>query len=95
MPKVHNKYHNTAPPDAVYCGRGSPWGNPFPIIKGQATRDQVCDRFRDEILPHLDVTPLKGKDLVCFCKPARCHCDDILIKANGIFDPFSKTTSNQ
>jgi hypothetical protein len=35
-----------------------------------------------EILPELDVADLKGYDLLCFCKPQRCHCDSILIKAN-------------
>lgn len=80
--KVHNKYHKTAPEGFIYIGRGSPYGNPFPIGAG-ATRDQVCDRFRDEILPNLDVTALKGKHLVCFCKPHRCHGDDILKVANG------------
>lgn len=79
MPKVHNKYHKTAPSDAVYIGRGSPYGNPF-VIGEHGTRDEVCDRFRDEILPTLDVSALIGKDLVCFCKPKRCHGDDILAK---------------
>lgn len=34
------------------------------------------------VLPTLDVSALRGKDLICFCKPKRCHCDPILIKAN-------------
>src|SRR5690554_6863623 len=72
--RVHNKHHKTAPPDAVYIGRGSPWGNPFKIGR-DGTRDEVCDRFEREVLPTLDLTPLIGKDLVCFCKPARCHGD--------------------
>jgi len=25
---------------------------------------------------------LKGKDLVCWCAPERCHCDAILRKAS-------------
>lgn len=81
-PKLHNKYHNTAPSTAVYIGRGSPYGNPF-VIGKDGTRDDVCDKFRDEILPTLDVSSLKGKDLICFCKPARCHGQDIINKANG------------
>lgn len=81
-PRVHNKYHKTAVKNAVYIGRGSKWGNPFPIDANN-TRDEVCDRFRDEILPTLDVSSLKGKDLICFCKPRRCHGDDILRKANA------------
>ena len=65
MPKVHNKYHGRAPADAVYVGRGSPWGNPF-VIGKDGDRDDVCDLFEAETLPHLDLTPLIGKDLVCY-----------------------------
>jgi len=69
------------PADTVYCGRGSPWGNPFKI--GQdGTRDEVCDKFERDVLPGLDVAPLKGKNLVCWCAPLRCHCDALLRKAN-------------
>ncbi len=66
-----------SPPDAVYIGRGSPWGNPF-VIGRDGTRDDVCDRFSREILPTLDLAPLRGKHLVCWCKPARCHGDALL-----------------
>lgn len=80
-PRVHNKYH-AYPENAVYVGRGSPWGNPF-VIGKDGTRDEVIDRFCEEILPSLDVSSLRGKDLVCFCKPKRCHADYILKKANS------------
>ena len=82
MPTVHNIYHRTAPPNAVYCGRGSPYGNRF-VIGHDGTRDEVCDKFECEQLPSMDVTALRGLDLVCFCKPKRCHCDAILRKANA------------
>lgn len=81
MCKVHNKYHKTAPSDAVYIGRGSLYGNPF-IIGKDGSREDVCRKFREQILPTLDLEPLKGKDLVCFCKPAQCHGDDLLQAAN-------------
>lgn len=77
-PKVYNRYHGS-PPDAVYVGRGSPWGNPFRISFAQ-TREQVIERFRCEVLPKLDVRPLVGKSLVCFCAPKPCHAD-LLLKA--------------
>jgi hypothetical protein len=80
-PKVHNVYHRTAPKDAVHVGRGSFWGNPF-VIGKHGTRDEVIDRFCKEILPDLDVSYLKGKDLICYCKPKRCHADYLLQKAN-------------
>lgn len=83
MPTVLNKHRcSVLPPNAVYCGRGSPYGNPF-VIGRDGDRDEVCDKFEREILPTLDVTPLRGKNLLCFCAPKRCHCDAILVKANA------------
>lgn len=86
MPKVYNKHQAGVPKEAKYCGRGSPHGNPFKIgamWNGKSmTRDDVCDRFEREILPNLDISSLRGCDLVCFCAPERCHCDAILKKAN-------------
>lgn len=79
--KVHNRYAGTAPKDAIYVGRGSPWGNPF-VIGTHGDRDMVCDRFEREILPNLDVSALRGKDLICFCAPKRCHADALMKKAN-------------
>lgn len=80
-PRVHNKYARTAPYSAIYVGRGSPWGNPFHIgIDGD--RNVVIDRFAREILPSLDLKPLRGKHLVCFCFPLRCHADVLLREAN-------------
>jgi hypothetical protein len=81
MPKVLNKHTDEIPEDAVYCGRGSPYGNPFAIGQ-QGSRKEVIERFKTEVLPYLDVSALKGKDLVCFCKPKPCHCDLLLEKAN-------------
>lgn len=83
--KIWNK-HKPYPSDAVYIGRGSPWGNPF-VIGRDGNRDEVCDRFEREILPTLDVSSLRGKDLVCFCAPKRCHGDAILRKADAESSP--------
>jgi len=47
MPEVHNKYHRTDGPNAVYIGRGSPFGNPF-LIGKHGGRDEVCDRHAAE-----------------------------------------------
>lgn len=81
-PKVWNLRHKNHPKSAVYCGRGSPYGNPY--IAGQhGSRDMVCDKFEEFVLPDLDVSALRGKDLLCWCAPLRCHCDSILLKANA------------
>ena len=84
-PRLLNKYADalTITAGDVYIGRGSPWGNPFKIgVDGN--RNEVCDRFEAEILPNLDVSSLRGKNLVCFCAPQRCHGDAILRKANQL-----------
>jgi hypothetical protein len=85
--RVHNKRAGTAPKDAVYIGRGSPWGNPF-VMGQHGNRNQVCDQFERETLPTLDLEPLRGKHLICWCKPARCHGDSILaaLAAKGTGD---------
>lgn len=82
---MHNKYHNTAPIDAVYIGRGSPFGNPF-IIGKDGNRDEVCDKYESMLKSNSTlmsmIKNLKGKDLICYCAPKRCHGDTILKLAN-------------
>jgi hypothetical protein len=88
-PKILNV--NTTPREeltgAVYIGRGSKWGNPFKI-GADGTRDEVIAKFAEYIDNHPALmaearTELKGKDLVCFCKPLACHGDILLRIANG------------
>lgn len=86
MPKVHNKYHKTAGPDAVYIGRGSPYGNPF-VIGKDGDRDDVCDKYEQYLLNNPQLlqavkTTLRGRDVVCFCAPKRCHGDTLVRLAN-------------
>lgn len=85
MPRVHNKHHDSAPKGAVYIGRGSLWGNPF-RMRSEEDRARVIAKFECEILPTLDVSFLRGKDLVCFCYPKPCHGDSIFKKANSKFE---------
>lgn len=90
MASVLNKKHYESkglPPGAVYVGRPTKWGNPY-VIGPDGNREQVIRRYR--LL--LDDNPelkdqarqeLRGKDLVCFCKPLACHADVLLEVANG------------
>lgn len=54
-PRVWNKHHKNAPADAVYIGRGSPWGNPFshmPNSKAKsivATREEAIELFEEAL----------------------------------------------
>ena len=86
MPKVYNSHHRDSPVGAVYIGRGTFMGNPF-VIGRDGTRDEVCDKYEAMVesrpeLKSIIVDFCRGKDLVCFCAPARCHGDYILRIAN-------------
>lgn len=74
---------------AVYCGRGTPLGNPLPVST-KHSRGDVCDYY-DSIFPELRQQAnaltmlrmiykkaLRGDvTLVCSCYSKRCHCDTI------------------
>ena len=85
-PKVYNKKEKNYPSDAVYIGRGSPYGNPF-VVGKDGDRDQVCDKYEaiieaDPIRKSRIIEALRGKDLVCWCAPLRCHGDYLLRISN-------------
>ena len=90
-PRVLNKRIDKIPPDAVYVGRPSKWGNPF-IIGRDGTREEVIERYRrlmNSILAsktgkllQQDLEELRGKNLVCWCAPLPCHADVLLELAN-------------
>jgi hypothetical protein len=71
----------------VYVGRGSKWGNPFTWANSGGVHPAT--RFACEVAPLLDVTPLVGKNLVCWCplvdkdgQYVPCHADVLLEIAN-------------
>ncbi|KKL72439.1 hypothetical protein LCGC14_2084930 [marine sediment metagenome] len=85
MPKVLNKRTDTIPPDAVYVGRPSKWGNPFLVRHG--SRGKVIALYADWLdgmvfNERLNIDELRGKDLVCWCAPLPCHADILLKLAN-------------
>ncbi len=81
------------PPNAVYVGRPSPWGNPF-IVGKDGTREECVRSFRDScnhMATHAFkefvawMKPLRGKDLACWCplkdkkgNKVPCHADILL-----------------
>ncbi len=86
MPRVLNKRRDPIPPDAVYVGRPSKWGNPF-FVGTAGTREEVIDMYREYITEMMrahpgDIEELRGKDLVCWCAPLPCHADVLLELAN-------------
>ncbi len=99
MPLVYNTHHRDAPVDAVYIGRGSPWGNPY-VIGRDGTRDEVLDKYAamvdaDPVLQAKIRAALRGKDLLCFCAPARCHGDYLLALANECSEASARTCTER
>ena len=93
-PRLYNKKTGDAPADAVYIGRPSKWGNAYSHLPGTLARFQVASRdeaiaaFERDLLANPRwvakvKAELRGKDLVCWCYPLRCHGEILLRLANG------------
>lgn len=69
------------PPNTVNVTRPGPWGNPFTFANSGNISPAL--RFACEVAPLLDVSPLRGKDLACWCSlDSECHADTLLELAN-------------
>lgn len=92
MPRIYSfkpRFCLEIPSDAIRCDRTTIYGNPF-IIGIDGTRDQVCDKYEKWIWEDINfslrekmVNELRGKDLICWCYPDRCHCETIIDIANS------------
>lgn len=80
------------PPNAVYVGRPTKWGNPFRVKDGH-TVDEAVSLYRTWIDDEINIAPenlkeikdeLGGKDLACWCPiGSPCHADILLDLAGG------------
>ncbi len=85
------------PENTVKVDRSTKWGNPFKVgenIGGRGPVDQAgavqmfSDMLADPELAAIcgyprDLSPLRGKNLACWCKPGTpCHADVLLELAN-------------
>ena len=86
------------PPNTVYVGRGSPWGNPFAVTGKHSTAGAV-EKFREYLEGQLRKSPqvraslnyLRGKNLSCWCPLDQvCHADVLLELANETKPPQAK-----
>lgn len=89
---VVNKYKENYD---VYIGRGSLWGNPFPVADYgrepciQMYREYILKRLREENGMLMNLLNLQGKKLGCFCKPKHCHGDELQQILNHYLDTGS------
>jgi hypothetical protein len=67
----------------VYVGRPTQWGNPFKT--GDRERDVAL--YEMQVAPTLDLSTLRGMDLVCWCGLGQtCHADVLLQLANETYE---------
>jgi len=79
------------PPDAVYVGRPTQWGNPFTYAPAARVSRMICvtlyrNWVTEEVQRYLtiDLAPLRGHDLACWCPLDQpCHADVLLELANA------------
>lgn len=87
MPRVLNKRSDQIPPDAVYVGRPSKYGNPWRAGR-DGTREEVVARYKQWLMSYPARVreiqfELQGKDLACWCTPLLCHAEVLLRVANS------------
>lgn len=78
LPEILNRqqFRGRLPPNTLLIDRTTIWGNPFHIgVDGD--RDEVCDKHAAWIVkqPALmaRIGDLRGRNLMCWCAPKRCH----------------------
>ena len=87
------------PPNTAYVGHGSKWANPYSTsmfvrsgrnsMSRRLTAEEAVAKYRSDLpfilnTSHLDVSELRGKNLMCWCKIGKpCHADVLLELANG------------
>ena len=67
------------PPNCVYVGRPTKWGNPYSVEeygREGAVRNYRGDMFGALVIG-VDFSELRGKDLVCWCHLCEQHKDGL------------------
>ena len=94
--RVFNKRTDGAliPDGAVYVGRPSKWGNPFPVkLHG---RHAAVALYREWLKTAAEAGPLRAairhgelheRDLVCWCAPEECHAHVLAEMSIKHYDP--------
>lgn len=69
------------PPNTVYVGRPSKWGNPYDTA--EEFRMFICLSIEGGNLAYWAEKELRGKNLACWCRLDQpCHADILLEIAN-------------
>lgn len=80
------------PPNTVYVGRPTRWGNPWKIDPVRAKLgwdlstefDSLLTKYRQHANQLTGIAELRGKNLACWCPLGQpCHADVLLELANA------------
>lgn len=77
------------PPNTVYVGRPTRWGNPYHLWDARGHREELLILYHIWLLKQLEkdpsfLEPLRGKNLACWCPPDQpCHVDILLEYLEG------------
>lgn len=96
---VLNKYKDHIPADAVYIGRGTKFGNPFPMQK-KTDRLEVIGKYKRYVKQQIktgnitlqDLASLYNKDMVCYCAPLPCHGDVLEVLSIWAYNKLNPVT---
>lgn len=99
-PRIWHKNDPNKPEGAVYVGRPSVYGNLYTLKNGSLDeRRRIVELYRQHLhskwgrrVLELAKTELKGKDLVCWCRPGQpCHAEVLLEVANDEGNPAGES----
>ena len=93
--QILNKYKHDIS-KAVYCGRGSIWGNQFTHLTNTTAKNVVKSReeavvmHRRQFIADLkankiniaELIKLADKQAYCYCAPELCHCSTLIAAAH-------------
>lgn len=93
--QILNKYKDDIS-KAVYCGRGSIWGNQFTHLTNTTAKNVVKSReeavvfhrrqFKDDLrqgkINITELIKLADKQVYCYCAPQICHLSTIIAAAH-------------
>ena len=88
-PRVLNAKTDNISAGAIFVDRRTKWGNRN-RMSCEADRQWVCEQHELDLANDVkllrSLDELRGHDLVCHCRPKRCHADLLLRLANGSRD---------
>lgn len=91
---IVNRHHDPVI-RAIYCGRGSKWGNQYTHLNGTTAQFKVNSReeavvmhrrqfikdIEAGVISKFELRNMAGKKLACYCAPQLCHCSTIAAAA--------------